>query len=618
MYRSLDNGVTWLKRGTLPESSWNMFEISNIDPNRIFAGGVEAYRSVNGGTNWGKANNWYDYYGNEKTKLHADIMEIETFRKKDNTPFLITCTHGGAYISYNDQASNTNISLTGHNTGQFYDVLTDQDNTNYIYGGTQDQGFQRNTTANNTEGALDFIQVISGDYGYLTFSSGASKHLWTEYPNGDFTYYSDPNGFGVAGWQMKGTNLPNYGWMLPAESSFTGENEIYVGGGNTSGGSGSFLVKVKAPETAPFAFTISQFAYNFRINSNTKNANISSIAVDKTNPDNIYIAAEDGTFFYSKTKGATWSRTASFDASGGWWLYGSDILVSTKTANKLWYAGSGYSNPPVYESIDGGVSFSDISQGLPPTLVYELTANPDESLLFAATEAGPYVYIVEDKQWHPITGQFAPVQSYTTVEYIASKNIVRFATYGRGIWDFTVEKALPVSFINFSGSVVNGDIKLQWATANEINNNYFEIESSTNGRNFRVSGKINASAGTVNTNTYNFTDRKPSKGLHYYRIKQTDKNGNYSYSKTIKLEITSGINVLTVTPNPVRDICTITLPNEMPGTVLMLYDAQGRIVKRQAVQGLQQTLQLTGFSAGNYRLVITDNKNQLSTALLKR
>ena len=166
--------------------------------------------------------------------------------------------------------------------------------------------------------------------------------------------------------------------------------------------------------------------------------------------------------------------------------------------------------------------------------------------------------------------------------------------------------------------MVNGDIKLQWATANEINNNYFEIESSTNGRNFRVSGKINASAGTVNTNTYNFTDRKPSKGLHYYRIKQTDKNGNYSYSKTIKLEITSGINVLTVTPNPVRDICTITLPNEMPGTVLMLYDAQGRIVKRQAVQGLQQTLQLTGFSAGNYRLVITDNKNQLSTALLKR
>ena len=80
-----------------------------------------------------------------------------------------------------------------------------------------------------------------------------------------------------------------------------------------------------------------------------------------------------------------------------------------------------------------------MSDGLPATLVFDIAGNEDESLLFAATEAGPYVYIAEQERWHGLSGQCAPAQAYWSVEYLPGERIARFGTYGRGIWDFKIE-----------------------------------------------------------------------------------------------------------------------------------------------------------------------------------
>ncbi|HEY8400634.1 MAG TPA: Ig-like domain-containing protein, partial [Cytophagaceae bacterium] len=92
-----------------------------------------------------------------------------------------------------------------------------------------------------------------------------------------------------------------------------------------------------------------------------------------------------------------------------------------------------------YKSTDHGQTFTAVAYGLPSTLVFDLTFNDDESLIFAATEVGPYVYVVADNQWYPIRGLSAPDQLYWDVEYIAATNTVRYATYGRGIWDFKMQ-----------------------------------------------------------------------------------------------------------------------------------------------------------------------------------
>jgi len=91
-----------------------------------------------------------------------------------------------------------------------------------------------------------------------------------------------------------------------------------------------------------------------------------------------------------------------------------------------------------------------LNEGLPNTLVFELVGTPDDAYFFAATEIGPYVYIVEDGEWTDLGGISAPDQTYWSVEYIPELNTARFGTYGRGIWDFIMNDE----------SIIAGDVNL--------------------------------------------------------------------------------------------------------------------------------------------------------------
>jgi hypothetical protein len=151
-----------------------------------------------------------------------------------------------------------------------------------------------------------------------------------------------------------------------------------------------------------------------------------------------YVVTDNGHFFYSTNSGTSWTESSGFTAPGGHYFYGAKILPSKVEPLTVYAAGSGYSNPGVWESTDGGVTFNDIATGLPSTLVYDLDMNEDGSLLFAATEVGPYLYIRSEGQWYSM-GTSAPDQVYWEVDFVASSNTARFATYGRGIWDFDID-----------------------------------------------------------------------------------------------------------------------------------------------------------------------------------
>ncbi|MEO7174867.1 MAG: T9SS type A sorting domain-containing protein [Saprospiraceae bacterium] len=438
---SMDAGATWEEKSEIPIDPWGAGIVSSPnDLKYLIAGGVNMFRSQNGGTFYSLVNEWWEYYDDVLNKLHADMMDYEYFLKKDGSNFLVNCNHGGVYISYDDGLKFNNIGFYGLNVGQFYDVITSPADPNFIYGGTQDQGFQR-TSLGTLQEPVSFDQVISGDYGQMAFSNNG-KALWMEYPGGWYTYYDQPKTSGyTTEWQLEGDNKPNYGWMVPtAETADPAENSVYVGGGNINGGPGSYLIKLTAVNDAgTFSIESSQFDYDFRANSNTGENGISAIEISKIDPGFMYVATEDGTFFRSEDNGASWVRSAAFNGPDYLYLYGSTVLASTKTSKLLWFGGSGYSNPGVYRSVNGGKNFTPMNNGLPKTLVIELAASPDEKMLYAATEAGPYVYIVEENKWYPMLGASAPNQTYYSVEYVASQNVVRFGTHGRGIWDFKVD-----------------------------------------------------------------------------------------------------------------------------------------------------------------------------------
>jgi hypothetical protein len=586
VYQSNNNGLNWSLKGSLLENYAGGFAVAPSSHNRLFMGGVSLFRSFNAGEEWAMVNNWFDYYNNAD-KLHADIMMIKFFKTISGNEFAIINTHGGTYLSNDYLITTSNISLSNFNTGQFYDVITNPNNAGQIFGGTQDQGFQRYLGPNAPiTSPINFLQVLPGDFGQLKFTQNAS-HLWIEYPGGEFYFYNNITANQSSNWLMPGTNKPNKNWLLPsANTSNPLENSIYVGGGNLNGGDGSYLIKLTAAVAEPYVITATQFSYNFRANSNNGSSGISSIATSSINSDNIYLATEDGTFFFSNDNGINWVKSTFTGIPGGFWLYGASIFPSKLNANTIWYAGSGYSNPGVFKSTDGGISFTAMSNGLPSTLVHEIVANESETLLFAATEAGPYVYVVEDNNWYSLHGISTPVQDYFTVEYLPATKTARFGTFGRGIWDFAINStALPVKFENITASMLNNQsaVAVTWTVTDELNVASYNVQRSADGVTFNTIA-IQSATQTTGRKKYEVIDRQLSHPQYYYRVEEVDKDGKTILSKTVAIRISVGKSYK-IWPTVVNSGTGIIIQSVDKNQVLFkLFDISGKLVVNKIVQ----------------------------------
>ena len=89
---------------------------------------------------------------------------------------------------------------------------------------------------------------------------------------------------------------------------------------------------------------------------------------------------------------------------------------------------------------------------------------------------------------------------------------------------------MPIVISLWKASNLDNSVLLEWSTASEENNDYFTIERSFNGVSWVAIGKVNGAGTTTVENFYSFEDKEPVEGISYYRLKQTDYNGEYSYS----------------------------------------------------------------------------------------
>lgn len=127
----------------------------------------------------------------------------------------------------------------------------------------------------------------------------------------------------------------------------------------------------------------------------------------------------------------------------------------------------------------------------------------------------------------------------------------KYVTFGTLDEDIT---PLPVELVSFSGKEQDGQVLLKWETASELNNDYFRIEHSVDGRNFNAIGEV-AGAGTVHTTQlYQFIHRNPLFPNNYYRLKQVDFDGAFEYSEIILVRLNQQYVKdqidFTVYPNP--------------------------------------------------------------------
>ena len=187
---------------------------------------------------------------------------------------------------------------------------------------------------------------------------------------------------------------------------------------------------------------------------------------------------------------------------------------------------------------------------------------------------------------------------------------------------------LPVELVDFQAKQILADVQLNWETTSESNNDYFDIELAIGDEavladQFIAIGKQRGN-GTTNIPTYyEFMDRQPKKaGNRYYRLKQVDYDGTYTYSPIRLITFPSAVDV-EVYPNP---FCSVLKLHYQSSTAkeltIQLVDARGKIVlstKKYAVEG-EQTLDIPvnqTLASGTYYLRIPAEKLFLGRALIK-
>ncbi|MGB0929524.1 MAG: GEVED domain-containing protein [Chitinophagales bacterium] len=448
IYASIDNGTTWSFKSDAPENpfSSNSLSCSTSNPNRVYFGGVNTHRSYNGGTTWTEVNGWAEYYGDPQNKLHADIDGIDNFKGTDGSDFVMISTDGGLYRSDDDLQSVDNRTLSGIGVGQYYSVFTCKFDPKVIYIGSQDQGFQRTRLDVTGEGLVDFEQTISGDYGHITsLDEGAS--FWTVYP-GFAMYYPDAiNSNSNRTWDF--ANEGNgFQWMSPLMVDPDGADKVFIGGSGASSGQHLWHLDTNGgtgmtPTELPFDFSSS--------------GSITALEYDSETPNIRYVMTNNGDLFRTNNGGNSWTLVWNGPNS----MRGNDIIPSKLNAGTVYIAGSGFSNAGVLVSTDYGDTFEPMIEGLPPTNINQLSLTPNEDFLFAATNVGAFVYVFEDAMWYDIGGISAPDQDYRTVEFVPATGTARFATYGRGIWDFALACYAPPTELS-TFSVSTSSATLQW------------------------------------------------------------------------------------------------------------------------------------------------------------
>lgn len=174
---------------------------------------------------------------------------------------------------------------------------------------------------------------------------------------------------------------------------------------------------------------------------------------------------------------------------------------------------------------------------------------------------------------------------------------------------------LPVGITSFTSTASGNDIHLSWQTATENNSSYFEIESSTGGTQFSTLGKLDAAGNSSSLISYSFTDHNVPSGLHYYRLKQFDKDGKYVYSQIIKQTIDGEESNLSVYPNPAINNVTVAYNASVNQAVLGLYNSSGKLLWKKKIEpGTTQTnVNVSSYPNGGYIFRLHERKNEIAS-----
>ena len=187
----------------------------------------------------------------------------------------------------------------------------------------------------------------------------------------------------------------------------------------------------------------------------------------------------------------------------------------------------------------------------------------------------------------------------------------------------TAASALPVSFItsSFTGQLVNKSVKLNWATASEQDNAYFEVLRSNDANTFTSIGEVTGNLTTSLEHKYSFADDNPNTGINYYKLEQVDIDGKGTYTNTIAVNDAAqqqNAFKVNVSGNQLNAIANV---GTAGNAALQVFSVSGQKVVNTRVQLNQGenhfTVDVSSLQAGVYIAVINNNGKELSVEFIR-
>ena len=185
---------------------------------------------------------------------------------------------------------------------------------------------------------------------------------------------------------------------------------------------------------------------------------------------------------------------------------------------------------------------------------------------------------------------------------------------------------IPVKFLHVNAQKKGSGVTINWATATEINNAYFDVEKSIDGGTNWIA--INRTKGSINSSVirnYTAYDAKPAIGSNLYRIKQVDLDGTSKYSTTVQFKLAIEKTDVSVLANPFTTNITVDFLSERNQVIhTRLFDNTGKIVNSQKISvskgSSRKSIETGHLSRGIYILQVSDENGKaiISEKLIKQ
>jgi len=444
IYLSKDDGQTWTLQsspGQLCSGSecqgWydNILWVDPTNALHLVTGGINLFQSTDGGSNWTQISDWRY----TPTSPHADQHAIAS--APGNASQVYVGNDGGVYGASNISTVTTTSGWTELNNGlavtQFYsaaghvgDTASANNNIVPIIGGAQDNGTEvRDAGASGTS----WTEFFGGDGGYTDVDPGNANYLYGEYVYLDL-FQSTDGGSSASQFSNEppdSNSSSKANFIAPFMLDPTNSNAMFAGGQQLWYGTS---LQSTATWRSLSGSTLPQNSGDF----------INAIGVDPSNDNNVWVGFDGGGIYHSTDATAstpTWTQVSTGAGSAE----PTSIYLVPGSPNTVYVTYWTWSSGNIYETTDGGSTWKQVGQALPPVPVNDITTDPrNNQIVYAASEIGLFVSQDGGQTW--TTSNQGPANvSVTKLRWFDPKTPKLLAsTYGRGAWLARPDNLLPI------------------------------------------------------------------------------------------------------------------------------------------------------------------------------